>query len=65
MLELASRYAFEKNGAVALQLNVFSENIRARKCYQKAGFTERRVTKNAFSFKGESWDRVNMVRSEF
>jgi RimJ/RimL family protein N-acetyltransferase len=62
MLELASQYAFEETGAKALHLNVFSENIRAKKCYQKAGFTERSVTENAFSYKDESWGRCNMFK---
>lgn len=62
MLELASQYAFEVTGAKALHLNVFSENIRAKKCYQKAGFTERSVTENAFSYKDESWGRCNMFK---
>lgn len=62
MLELASQYAFEETGAKALHLNVFSENIRAKKCYQKAGFTERSVTENVFSYKDESWGRCNMFK---
>ncbi|WP_242830373.1 GNAT family N-acetyltransferase [Butyrivibrio sp. AE3009] len=62
MLELASQYAFEETGAKALHLNVFSENIRAKKCYQKAGFTEWSVTENAFSYKDESWGRCNMFK---
>ena len=62
MLDLASQYAFEETGAKALHLNVFSENIRAKKCYQKAGFTERSVTENAFSYKDESWGRCNMIK---
>ncbi len=62
MLELASQYAFEETGAKALHLNVFSENIRAKKCYKKAGFTERSVTENAFSYKDESWGRCNMFK---
>ena len=62
MLDLASQYAFEETGAKALHLNVFSENIRAKKCYHKAGFTERSVTENAFSYKEESWGRCNMIK---
>lgn len=62
MLDMVSQYAFEETGAKALHLNVFSENIRAKKCYQKAGFTERSVTENAFSYKDESWGRCNMIK---
>ncbi len=62
MLDLVSNYAFEKTGAEAVHLNVFTTNIRAKKCYQKAGFTERNVTENAFSYKDESWGRCNMIK---
>jgi len=61
MLKLASQYAFEITGADAVHLNVFPENIRAKKCYQKAGFIERNVVENAFSYKEESWGRCNMI----
>ena len=61
MLRLSAVFAFEDTKADALQLNVFPENERAKKCYLKAGFTERNTTKNAFTFKDESWGRCNMV----
>ena len=61
MLELAADHAFGDTGADALQLNVFPENERAKKCYLKAGFTERITTENVFAFKDESWGRCNMV----
>ncbi|MCR5807862.1 MAG: GNAT family N-acetyltransferase [Oscillospiraceae bacterium] len=64
MLRLASRYCFEILGADAVQLNVFDANIRARKCYEKAGFTERRLEKDAFAYKDELWGRCNMVLSK-
>lgn len=61
MLKTAASYAFEITGVEAVHLNVFSVNIRAKKCYQKAGFTERSVTEDAFSYKDESWGRCNMI----
>ena len=61
MLKLAVKYAFEIAKADAVQLNVFPENERAKKCYLKVGFKERTLTENAFSFKDESWGRCNMV----
>ena len=61
MLELAAGYAFEKMGAMAVQLMVFSENSAARKCYESVGFTERDFTPNAFTYKDESWGRCNMI----
>ena len=61
MLKLAVKYAFEIAKADAVQLNVFPENLGAKKCYQKVGFKERTITENAFKFRDESWGRVNMV----
>ena len=61
MLHLAAEYAFEKTGAVAVHLNVFSSNPRAKRCYEKAGFTERNTTEGAFPYEEEKWDRINMV----
>ena len=61
MLKLAIKYAFEIAKADAVHLNVFPENPGAKKCYEKAGFKERTLTENAFSFKDESWGRCNMI----
>jgi len=61
MLKLAVKYAFEIANADAVQLNVFPENASAKKCYQKVGFKERKLTENAFAFKNEMWGRCNMV----
>jgi RimJ/RimL family protein N-acetyltransferase len=61
MLSLALHYAFEITRAAAVHLNVFSCNEPAKRCYQKAGFTERNVAEKAFSFRDESWDRCNMI----
>ena len=52
---------FEIAKADAVHLNVFPENPSAKKCYEKAGFKERTLTENAFSFKDESWGRCNMI----
>lgn len=60
MLKAICGHAFE-NGAQLVQLNVFPENIRAKKCYLKAGFITRSITENAFSYKDESWGRCNMI----
>ena len=61
MLKLAVKYAFDIAKADAVYLNVFSENLGAKKCYQKVGFKERTLTENAFSFKDELWGRCNMM----
>jgi len=66
MLQLAVKYAFEITNAQMVQLNVFPENERAKKCYESVGFTERKTDLNAFAYKDESWGRCNMIikRSE-
>lgn len=61
MIQLAAKYCFEILKADAVQLNVFTVNERARKCYESAGFTERRTEENAFPYGNEMWGRCNMV----
>ena len=60
MLRLAVKNAFE-SGAESVQLMVFQQNIRAKSCYEKAGFTERRTETGVFRYGNELWDRCNMV----
>ncbi|MBP0968035.1 MAG: GNAT family N-acetyltransferase [Oscillospiraceae bacterium] len=61
MLRAAVQDIFAQTDADAVQLMVFAENPAARKCYRKAGFTERALTPAAFRFQNESWGRCNMV----
>ena len=61
MLDLAVKYAFEITKADTIQLNVFTINKRAQRCYESVGFTSRTVIPNVFSYKDESWGRCNMV----
>lgn len=61
MISLAAKYCFEMLGAEAVQLNVFTVNERAKKCYESAGFTERRTDPDAFPYKDGKWGRCNMV----
>ncbi|MBP5529454.1 MAG: GNAT family N-acetyltransferase [Lachnospiraceae bacterium] len=61
MIKLALKYAFEITKANTVQLNVFPENERAKKCYESIGFVERNTTPGCFKFKDESWSRCNMV----
>ena len=61
MLQLAVKYAFEITDVQAVQLNVFPENERAKRCYESVGFTERKTDLNAFAYKDESWGRCNMI----
>jgi RimJ/RimL family protein N-acetyltransferase len=61
MIRLAAKYAFTAYHAASVQLNVFTCNQNAIRCYRHAGFTERAVTENAFSFQDEVWGRCNMT----
>ena len=61
MLRMVVDSAFKKYKAMAVNLMVFSENERAKKCYESVGFKERDTAPGAFSFKDESWGRCNMV----
>ena len=61
MLERTVATALADKNVQAVQLNVFSVNEPARKCYQKIGFVERNVTKEAVKYGSESWDRINML----
>ncbi|WP_026492949.1 GNAT family N-acetyltransferase [Butyrivibrio sp. XPD2002] len=63
MIRLALTDAFDNPDTDEVQLNVFSENVRVKKFYEKIGFKERRIVENAFAYKDESWNRCNMVIS--
>ncbi len=54
-------YSFEITNVDAVHLNVFPENVQAKKCYEAVGFTERKTDKDAFTYKNESWGRCNMI----
>ena len=64
MLRLALQYAFQITGARAVQLNVFSENPSAKRCYEEVGFIERNMDKEVFSYQDELWSRLNMIVSK-
>ena len=61
MLRLACLYAFEESGADRVALSVFSQNLRAKRAYEKAGFTEIKTEHEAFAFGDERWDRCLMA----
>ena len=60
MILLAVRYAFDIAKAQAVQLCVFPENEKAKRCYLSAGFREISTTPNAFEFGEEKWGRCLM-----
>ena len=64
MIQLAVQKIFEDEAVKAVQLMVFTENISARKCYEKAGFAERSTTPDVFAYKDELWGRCNMIISK-
>ena len=61
MLRLVISHDFEDADAGCVSLIVFSENPGAKKCYEKAGFSERETDSPAFVYKEESWGRCSMV----
>ena len=61
MLNHLLKYAFTITNVSKVRLNVFDVNERARKCYEKAGFSEESFTPDALMFEGESWGRYLMV----
>ena len=63
MIELVKSYGSEQMDMESLQLSVFSSNARAKRCYEKVGFKERKTDMYAFAYKDESWDRCYMMTS--
>ena len=63
MLRLAVSRAFEDPDAERVSLIVFASNPRARRCYEKAGFSIMEKDFQPFAWKDESWDRCGMVIS--
>lgn len=61
MLKLALKYAFEITEVDFVQLCVFDANEAARRCYARIGFTERSLTENALTFRGETWARHHLI----
>ena len=64
MIRLAVKNAFSDPEALAVQLNVFPENERAKRCYEGAGFTERKTTPDAFKYQDESWEDAIWYKKE-
>ena len=61
------RYAFHELGLNRVELETYSFNPRAQRCYQKAGFRRERVRRQALYRDGEFHDVITMgiLRSEF
>ena len=61
MVVLILKYAFDITGVSEVHLNVFDVNTGARKCYSNAGFIEKSIVKDAFTYENEQWGRCHMV----
>ena len=61
MLKLLLQYAFTITNVSEVRLNVFDANERAKRCYEKVGFTEKSFTPDALEFEGEIWGRYLMA----
>ncbi|MCM1182164.1 MAG: GNAT family N-acetyltransferase [Roseburia sp.] len=61
MLRLALQYAFAITGVDLVQLNVFEENIAAKRCYKKVGFVEESISNDVFQYKDALWSRCHMI----
>ena len=60
MLNRLLKYAFLITNVAEVRLNVFDVNERAKKCYEKAGFSEEVFTGEVLVFEGERWERFMM-----
>jgi phosphoglycerate dehydrogenase-like enzyme/RimJ/RimL family protein N-acetyltransferase len=61
MLALAAERIFSETDAALIHLNVFLENVGAKRCYEHAGFTDRTVVPDAFPWRDERWGKCNMI----
>lgn len=61
MMDMLLLYAYTITGVSRVRLNVFDCNQSAKRCYEKAGFTECETTPGAFVFGNEAWGRCLMM----
>lgn len=64
MVSKAVRYGVDILGMKRITLNVFDSNPGARRCYEKVGFIQEKMTKHDFSFGDEIWGCSLMVYTE-
>ena len=62
MVEKAVAYAVDILEVSQVTLGVFDCNPQAHACYRKAGFTDDHTEERAFSYQGEQWNRIHMIR---
>ena len=61
MIIQAMEYAKNNLGVEDFNLGVFENNISACKCYESVGFKQVHIEKEAYTFKGEKWNCIEMV----
>ena len=61
MIYSAMRYAANNLGAIRFNLGVFTNNDKARKCYERIGFKPTKLKKQMLKFHDEEWDWVEML----
>jgi RimJ/RimL family protein N-acetyltransferase len=59
-LRVLLRYAFAELNLHRISLDVFEYNVRALRCYEKAGFTIEGRTRNCLHRDGRRWDLIYM-----
>lgn len=59
-MQLVLRYAFSELNLHRVSLGVFSYNVRAMRAYEKCGFRNEGIIRQAFVREGQRWDLVNM-----
>ncbi|GEN45529.1 GNAT family N-acetyltransferase [Alkalibacillus haloalkaliphilus] len=66
-VKLALQYAFETLKLNRLQLEVYSHNPRAIQTYEKVGFTQEGILRQAIYYDGEYYDEIvmGMLKEEY
>ena len=66
-IELVKKHVFTTLKLNRLQLEVFSHNLRAKKAYEKVGFIQEGVLREALCYKGKFYDEIIMsiLKSDF
>lgn len=60
MMKEAIRIGFEELGLHRIGLGVYSDNIAAVKCYEKAGMQQEGLQRDVLLYEGEFWSMIEM-----
>lgn len=61
LMQAALRFAFEELALQKVTLGVFTFNTPAIRCYEKLGFIQERMLKNARKHGEDYWDLIEMA----